>query len=125
MIYLRGLGATALVGGAAFALFNGAMFIGRLANARLVARVGPRVSLIASGVGIAVSAGLLLAPGGVSSAVAAFVVLGLASAGIVPTVLSAAAEVAPGQTGAIAGGILAAAYGSFIVCPLWSGGSPS
>jgi MFS family permease len=117
VIYLHELGAVAVVGGAAFALFNGAMFFGRLANTWLVNRRGARISLLASGVAMLVSALLLLLPGGVPSAMIAFTLLGLAVAGVVPTVLSAAAHVAPGNTAALTGGIMAAAYSGFIICP--------
>lgn len=117
VIYLRTLGAPALAGGAVLAGFNGAMLVGRLSNAALVARWGASVALRASGAGLIVSAGLLAAPGGVLPAAAAFILMGLAVAGVVPTVLGAAARMVPGQTGAVAGAIMAAAYGGFIACP--------
>lgn len=50
VMYLRALGAAALVGGAAYALFNGTMFAGRLVNAPFFARFGARTSLLTSGV---------------------------------------------------------------------------
>ena len=117
VIYLRTLGADVFVGGAAFALFNGSMFVGRLANAPLVARLGPRISLFASGIGLVGATLLLLTPGPLLLAIVAFVVLGLAVAGVVPTVLSAAARLMPHNNGAIVGGMMAAAYAGFIVCP--------
>lgn len=117
VIYLTEQGASLLVGGAAFALFNGAMATGRLANARLVAAIGPRGSLLASGAGLLLSGAALVAPSPVGVAVAGFVLLGLAVAGIIPTVLSAAAEAAPGDSGTVAGGVLAVAYGGFVVAP--------
>jgi MFS family permease len=121
VIYLHELGAAALVGGAAFALFNAAMFAGRLGNSWVVGRRGVRASLRASGVGMLLSALLLLLPGSVPLAIAAFVLLGLAVAGVVPTVLSAAARFAPGNTAALTGGIMAAAYSGFILCPPLTG----
>ena len=117
VIYLRSLGAPVLAGGAAFAGFNGAMLLGRLSNATLVTRWGESAALRASGTGLVLAAGLLALPGGAGLAAAAFVLMGLAVAGVVPTVLGAAARVAPGQTGAVAGAIMAAAYGGFIVSP--------
>ncbi len=116
VIYLRQLGAEAAVGGMAFALFNGAMFVGRLANAPLVARLGPQVSLTTSGLGLVLAALLLLVPGQVPPTVVAFVLMGLAVAGVVPTVLSAATPLTPGHSGAIAGGLMAAAYVGFVLC---------
>jgi MFS family permease len=120
VIYLHELGAAAVVGGAAFALFNGAMFFGRLGNTWLVSRRGARISLLASGAAMLLSA-LLLLPGGVPLAILAFILLGLAVAGVVPTVLSAAARFAPGNTAALTGGIMAAAYSGFIICPPLTG----
>jgi fucose permease len=117
VIYLREGGATLREAGNAFALFNAAMFAGRLVNAPLVARFGPRLSLLLSGLALLLSALLLAAPASVPLSSAAFVVLGLAVAGVVPTVLSAAADLEPGQTGPIAGGMMAAAYAGFILCP--------
>jgi MFS family permease len=121
VIYLHELGAAELVGGVAFALFNGAMFFGRLGNTWLVSRRGARVSLLVSGAVMLLSALLLLLPGGVPLAIVAFMLLGLAVAGVVPTVLSAAARFAPGNTAALTGGIMAAAYTGFIICPPLTG----
>jgi MFS family permease len=121
VIYLHELGAAAVVGGAAFALFNGAMFLGRLGNTWLVLRRGARVSLLVSGAAMLLSALLLLLPGSVPLAIGAFMLLGLAVAGVVPTVLSAAARFAPGNTATLTGGIMAAAYSGFIICPPLTG----
>jgi MFS family permease len=121
VIYLHELGAAAVVGGAAFALFNAAMFVGRLGNSWVVERRGARASLLASGAGMLLSALLLLLPGGVALAIAAFMLLGLAVAGVVPTVLSAAARLAPSNTAALTGAIMAAAYSGFIICPPLTG----
>ena len=115
VIYLRELGADALLGGAAFALFNGAMFVGRMLNAWVVRRWSMRVSLLLSGAGL-VLANIFLA-GGLWLAVAAFMLMGLAVAGIVPTVLSAGARLAPGRSGLVTGGIMSVAYVGFIVSP--------
>jgi fucose permease len=121
VLYLRELSAGAFVAGAAFALFNVAMLAGRLLNTPLVSRRGARVSLLVSGAGVALASLLLLVPGGVPLAIVAFVLLGLAVAGVVPTVLTAAAQVIPGQSGAITGAIMAVAYSGFIVVPPLTG----
>jgi MFS family permease len=121
VIYLHELGAAAVVGGAAFALFNAAMLAGRLGNSWLVGRRGPRISLLVSGAGMLLSALLLLLPNSVPLAIVAFVLLGVAVAGIVPTVLSAGARLAPGNSATLTGGIMAAAYSGFIVCPPLTG----
>jgi fucose permease len=117
VISLRDRGAGVVLGGGAFALFNSAMFLGRLANAPLVARVGGRFSLQASGVGLVLATILLLIPGGVALAVAAFMLVGLSVAGVIPTVLTEGARLAPGQSGAVAGGLLAAVYLSYVLWP--------
>jgi MFS family permease len=116
VIYLSELGAGALAGGAAFALANAAMLAGRVLNAPLVARHGARPSLLLSGAGLLLASGLLLLPG-VPLAVAGFALTGLAVAGIVPTTLSAAGRLAPGHSGAVSGGLMAAVYLAFAVCP--------
>ena len=117
VIYLTELGAPATISGAAFALFNGTMFIGRLANATLVARVGDRVSLVMSGICLLVAGIMLVATASVIPAIIAFALLGMAIAGVIPTVLSATARLAPGQSGAVTGAIMSVAYLSFIIVP--------
>jgi MFS family permease len=118
VIYLRELGAAAFIGGAGFALFNGAMFVGRMLNAPFVARLGARFSLLASGAGLTL-AGIMLVAGGrsVPLAIGAFVLLGLAVAGVIPTILTVAGHVEPNNSGAVAGGLMAAAYATFVVVP--------
>ena len=118
VIYLQQLGADVLASGAAFALFNATMFVGRLLNAPLVARWGPRVSLVVSGALLVIAGGLLLLPQPqLWIAIVAFALCGVGVAGVIPTVLSAAARVAPGQSGAITGAIMATAYLCFIIIP--------
>ncbi|MEN9933690.1 MAG: hypothetical protein RLZZ387_269 [Chloroflexota bacterium] len=116
VIYLRSLGAEAFVGGAAYALFNGTMFAGRLVNQPLVARYGTRASLLVSGVLLLVSGAMLMLPGQLWLAVAAFALAGLGVAGVVPTALSAAAVLVPGSPGAVTGAIMAVTYLGFVVC---------
>lgn len=116
VIHLRDLGAAAFVGGAAYALFNGMMFAGRLANAPFVVRFGARVSLLTSGA-LVVAAGLLLMiPDSIPAAVAAFALTGLGVAGVVPTALSEAARHTPASSGAVTGAIMTVTYLSFVVC---------
>ena len=94
------------------------MFVGRLLNAPLVARWGPRVSLVVSGALLVIAGGLLLLPQPqLWIAIVAFALCGVGVAGVIPTVLSAAARVAPGQSGAITGAIMATAYLCFIIIP--------
>lgn len=117
VIYLRQLGAEAFIGGAGFAIFNAAMFVGRLLNAPLVARKGARFSLMLSGVLITLSGLLMLLTSNVWLVITVFALTGLGVAGVIPTALSAAARMAPGKTAAITGGVMATAYAGFIICP--------
>lgn len=117
VIYLNELGASTMLASVVFAMFNITMFIGRLANSAVVARLGERSSLLISG-GLMLMAGLLLfGIPNIQAAFVAFALLGLAVAGVVPTVLSAAAQIEPSNSGAITGAMMTAAYGSFIVTP--------
>ena len=117
VVYLYQRGGGALLGGATFALLSGAMLVGRLGNAWFIERFGDKASLRASGIGLMLAAILLVIPGGLGVAIGGFAVLGLSVAGIVPTVLGAAARIAPAQTGVVAGGMLAAVYVSFVISP--------
>jgi MFS family permease len=117
VIYLRDLGAPPLLSGASFALFNGAMLTGRLSNASIVTRHGFRFSLAISGATLILATTLLLSSHSVPVATIGFILTGLGVAGVVPTVLSRASQLAPDMSGAVSGGIMAAAYIGFIVCP--------
>ncbi len=117
VIYLNELGASTMLASIVFAMFNITMFIGRLANSALVARLGERSSLLVSGVLMLLSGLLLFGLPNIEAAFVAFALLGLAVAGVVPTVLSAAAQIEPSNSGAITGAMMTAAYGSFIVTP--------
>jgi MFS family permease len=116
VIYLRGLEAPIAVSGATFALFNAAMLIGRFLNAPLVARLGTRISLLISGIGITGSAVLLLLFSSVPVTVVAFTLLGLAVAGVQPTVLSASAPLAR-NSGAVAAAVMMSAYAALLIAP--------
>lgn len=116
VIYLRDLGATMLIGGGALALFNGTMFVGRLINGVIVARRGVHVSLVLSSAGVVAAAALLVSRN-TPVAVVAFAILGLAVAGVFPTVLGAAGRLAPGDSASISGMILVAGFAGFVVAP--------
>src|SRR5204863_1919249 len=117
VIYLRQLGAPAMISGMSFALFNGAMLCGRLINSSIVARRGFRFSMALSSVTLILATLLLIATHNLWLATTGFIFLGLGVAGVVPTVLSRASQLAPNMPGAVSGGIMAAAYICFIVCP--------
>lgn len=115
VIYLRDLGAPPLISGAAFALFNGAMIGGRLANGALHAWLGVRRLVQLAGLGVAGASGLL-AFGGVPASVAAFGLLGLAVAGVMPTVLGLACVERNGGEAAVRG-LVATTYLGFVLTP--------
>jgi predicted MFS family arabinose efflux permease len=117
VIYLQQLGAPPMISGMAFAMFNAAMLLGRVANAVLVAKRGFKSSVVVSGIILMAAAGLLLSTRSVPLATTGFVLAGLGVAGIVPTVLARGAELAPGMSASVSGGIMAAAYIGFIACP--------
>ncbi|MBC8077994.1 MAG: MFS transporter, partial [Chloroflexales bacterium] len=116
MIYLRALGADAVVGGGAFALFSAAIIIGRLANAPMQARWGAAATLRYAGAAGALALALL-AWGELFSTIAAFVILGLGVAGVTPTVIGAAQTRLPHQRDAAVNGLVATAYLGFVVAP--------
>jgi MFS family permease len=114
VIYLRALGADALLGGAAFALFSGAMIAGRLANAAIAERWSVRAALRCSCASVAGAVGLLALGGTLASAIA-FAILGLGVAGVLPTALSAVRRQLPQDEGDAANGIVAIAYLGFVI----------
>ena len=117
VIYLQQLGAPPILSAASFALFNAAMLCGRLVNAPILARRGFRFSMAISGTILILASILLLVTTSLAMVTAGFILLGLGVAGVVPTVLSRGSDLAPGMSGAVSGGIMAAAYIGFIVCP--------
>ena len=116
VIHLRSLGATALAGGASYALFNAGMLLGRLMNTVMVARQGARVSLRVSGAVVTMGGALLMTQGNLGLAVAGFALTGLGVAGIIPTVLSSAAERMPGRAAEVTGAVMGAIYLAFALC---------
>jgi MFS family permease len=117
VIYLQQLGAPPMISGMSFALFNAAMLAGRVGNSFVVARRGFRFSLALSGAMLIVATIVLLTSRDVTLATIGFVFVGLGVAGVIPTVLTRGAELAPGMSAAVSGGIMASAYIGFIACP--------
>jgi fucose permease len=115
VIYLRALGVSTLAGSVMFALFNGAMILGRLLNGPLIIRWGPGAVLRGAWLALA-AAFALLAVGGAPLSVAAFTLMGLAVAGVVPTVLTLA-RAREDDGDATVDGVVAAGYLGFVVAP--------
>lgn len=118
VVYLQQLGASAMVASGAFAVFSAAMILGRLIHTGVIARGGARLALALAGGGVAAAAALL-GPGTGVAAVAAFGLLGLDLAGVLPTLLTAARS-APDPAQAVRS-IVAATYLSFVIAPPLAG----
>lgn len=118
VIYIQTeLDGSELAGGAGYAAFNGAMFAGRLLNGRLVARRGARVSLALSGAGLVIGGVALVAAWNPLVGLIALTLTGFGVAGIYPTVMSAAGDLLPGRSGALAGVMMTATYSAGIMTP--------
>jgi MFS family permease len=118
VIYIENeLGGSDLAGGAGYAAFNGAMFAGRLANGGLVDRRGTRASLSVSGAGLVIGGAALVAAWNPLVGLIALALTGLGVAGIYPTVMSAAGDLLPGRSGALASVMMTATYAAGIVTP--------
>ncbi|WP_248844673.1 MFS transporter [Streptomyces anulatus] len=111
------LDAPIVYGGAAFALFSLTMMIGRMINAWLVASLGIRRSFLISAIGTALSGTLLMGAFDLWLSVFAFLLMGIAIAGVQPTCLSAAARVAPSRVNIVAAAMMVPAYAAFIATP--------
>jgi MFS family permease len=116
VLHLSNLGASAVIGGFGFALFNTVMFVGRMTNASIVDRFGVVRSIMVSAVAITLAGVLLFATNSLWLAIAAFAILGFGAAGPIPTALTAGAKLVPGQNSAFSGALMSITYMSFIVC---------
>ena len=117
-LYLRrSLRVPAGSAGVSFALFNATMAAGRLANRRLVARVGRVPLRVAAGTLVVAGDVLLVATTRPAVAAAGLMALGLALAGIVPTCLSLVADAAPAATGAAVSRVMSLGYAGFLAGP--------
>lgn len=118
VIYVRTeLHAPVVLGSVAFAMFNSAMFAGRLMNGPIVAARGVRASLLISGLGLILGTVVLMTTRNVALAIGALVVLGVAIAGIFPTVVAAASAVLPGASASLTGALMTITYVCFMLAP--------
>lgn len=121
-IYLRdSLGLPALVGGSGVAVFYGAMALGRLGAAGVIARFGNRRTLLAAGVLTAAGMSLSLATTEPLLVVVGFLVVGLALSALVPIAFSVAGDLAPEQAGAAVSVVTTLGYGGFLMGPVLVG----
>lgn len=122
-IYLREtVGLPALLGGSGVAVFFGAMALGRLGAAPVIAYFGDRKALLSAGLLAAVGMSLALATMSPPVIMAGFLLVGLALSAVVPVAFSMAGDVAPGKTGAAISVVTTFGYGGFLVGPVIVGG---
>jgi MFS family permease len=122
-VYLRRtLGLSALLGGSGVAVFYGAMAVGRLGAAFVIARFGNRRTLRAAGLLAAGGMTLALATREPSLVIAGFLVVGLALSAVVPIAFSAAGDLAPERAGAAISVVTTLGYGGFLLGPVIVGG---
>lgn len=121
-IYLRdSLGLPALVGGSGVAVFYGAMALGRLGAAGIIARFGNRRTLLAAGALAATGMSVSLATTQPFLVVAGFLVVGLALSAVVPIAFSVAGDLAPERAGAAVSVVTTLGYGGFLMGPVLVG----
>jgi MFS family permease len=122
-VYLRRtLGLSAFLGGSGVAVFYGAMAVGRLGAAFVIARFGNRRTLRAAGLLAAGGMTLALATREPSFVIAGFLVVGLALSAVVPIAFSAAGDLAPERAGAAISVVTTLGYGGFLLGPVIVGG---
>ena len=122
-IYLRdNVGLPALLGSSGVAVFFGAMAVGRLVSATVIARFGNRMTLLSSGVLVAVGMSLALATTRPAVIIAGFLVVGLALSAIVPVAFSMAGDVSPGRAGSAISVVTTFGYGGLLMGPVIVGG---
>jgi MFS family permease len=119
---LRTLGLSALLGGSVVAVFYGAMAVGRLGAAFVIARFGNRRTLRAAGLLAAGGMTLALATREPLLVVAGFLVVGLALSAVMPIACSAAGHLAPERAGAAISVVTTLGYGGFLLGPAIVGG---
>jgi MFS family permease len=121
-IYLheeRGVGSTTRV--LAIALYGGLMFIGRVLNGPIVARLGTRNALMAEGGSTALGALMIFIGGPAWLAVLGCGLAGLGLAGMIPLSLSMAGVVHPEEGATASGSILLIGYLGLALGPFVAG----
>jgi MFS family permease len=112
------LGAAEAVAALGYPLFEGAMLCGRLVGDRLRSRLGTRVLLIGAGMGTAVGATIVVTAPVIPVALAGFFLTGLMVCTVVPTMISLAGTVAPGQSSTSVAQVGAMGYGGLLLGPV-------
>jgi MFS family permease len=103
-------------------VFFGAMAMGRLLAAAVVARFGDRPTLVLAGLFATGGMSLSLATREPILVVAGFLVVGLALSAVVPIAFSLAGDLAPERAGAAISVVTTLGYGGFLLGPVIVGG---
>lgn len=118
-IYLRDtLTSGPLLGGAGLAVFHGAVLAGCLLGATAVRRIGESRTVSAAGVLIATGISVAAASDSAPLAIAGLLIVGIASAPIVPIAYTMVGRAAGARGAGAVALITTAGYGSFLVAPL-------
>jgi MFS family permease len=121
-IYLRSyLTLPVALGAAGVLVFQSAMFTGRLAAGRLLARLSRRTFIGLAGLLITVGMALALATTRAPLVLAGFLLVGLALAGLIPTAFSLAGDAAPEHAGRALSTVTLVGYVGFLGAPLLIG----
>jgi fucose permease len=116
-LYLREqLGASAGAAAAAFVAFAGALFVGRLFAARVLFGLGPRRTILVSGIGAGVGGTIAVLSGSVPVVAAAFLLMGLAISAAGPAGFSLVQETGADPSGAVAA-VATIGYTGFVWSP--------
>ncbi len=123
VIYLRSyLDLPAVLGASGVAVFQAAMFLGRMGTGPVVARFSRRRVLQATGVLVAAGMSLALTTASPALILAGFLIVGLGLATVVPVGFSLAGDLAPGRAGEAASVVAMLGYTGFLIGPALIGG---
>jgi MFS family permease len=110
-------GSGVLGAGVALAAFHAASLVGRLTFSRVVAARGERWVLTIAGALASAAMAVVVAAETAALAGAALLVVGLALAPIIPTVLSLAGRLAPGRSASAVSVVTSVGYSAFVLGP--------
>jgi predicted MFS family arabinose efflux permease len=121
-IYLRGtLTSGALLGGVGLGVFYGAGLVGCLLGGTVARRIGDSRTVCGAGLLIAIGIAILVASRSAPLAIAGLLVVGVASAPVVPIAFTIGGRAAGTRGAGAVALITTAGYGSFLIAPLETG----
>jgi MFS family permease len=112
------LNASQAVAALGYPMFELAMLFGRLAGDRVRSRIGTRRLLLSAGIGTALAMTVVVLAPSAPFAIAGFFLTGLVVCTVVPTTISLAGSVAPGQPSAAVAQVGAMGYGGLLLGPV-------